>query len=95
MPKGQFPSITILLSNSLRQRSRNLVFVLAVAGGKNLRRLASSGHEVDDIQEAFECTILISGSDGDKRDGDAGRDPDGVLNVKVLKGDASTSVRVD
>ena len=49
--------------------------------------------EVDDIEEAFQSTVLEVLTDGNEDGRDTGGDTDGVLNVEVLKEEKIPTVR--
>ena len=71
--------------NGLRSHGqRDVGFVEAVAGRENSWRGVLVEEEVDDIEEAFQSTVLEVLTDGNEDGRDTGGDTDGVLNVEVL-----------
>ena len=71
--------------NGLRSHGqRDVGFVEAVAGRENSWRGVLVEEEVDDIEEAFQSTVLEVLTNGNEDGRDTGGDTDGVLNVEVL-----------
>lgn len=61
------------------------VFVLTIARGQYLRRCGLAEQEVDDVQEAFEVSILEVLTNRDEGRRDTSDDADSELNIKILE----------
>ena len=68
----------------LGERTGDIALVVTVASGQDVGRVALAKQEVDDIQEAFEITILEAVTDGDEGGGNARSDPDSILDIEIL-----------